>query len=316
MSTCIPTVFGPSGALGGTPVVRPDVGGLTASSPTILSYRKAIKKMKGLDADNPLSWSYQAAIHGTPLPPAQWPPNAPFDTCEHNNYFFWSWHRIYLYWFERIVRKMSGDDDWAVPYWDWKKTKQRTLPAMFGDPANDELYVSQRAPGMNDGSASLSPADVAYDIASSPINFTTASEYFEHPHGVVHVRVGGQIRPDKSGWMTNPATAAQDPIFWLHHANMDRLWSLWLAQGSGRSSPIDDRDWRQKQFIFFDENGHEVRMTGCEVLRASEQLNYSYEGEPTQVNQSVPPYCRFGKMEKHEAICAALGTCSLSAMIP
>lgn len=90
------------------------------------------------------------------------------------------------------------------------------------------------------------------------------------------------------GWMTHIQTSAQDPIFWLHHANMDRLWNLWLAQGSGRSSPIDDSDWSQKQFTFFNEDGQEVNMTGCEVLRASEQLNYSYEGEPSQVSQSCP----------------------------
>jgi len=33
--------------------------------------------------------------------------------------FFFSWHRMYLYWFERIVRRMSGDDTWALPYWNW-----------------------------------------------------------------------------------------------------------------------------------------------------------------------------------------------------
>ena len=39
--------------------------------------------------------------------------------------------------------------------------------------------------------------------------------------------------------MGDPLTAAQDPIFWLHHANIDRLWNHWLQQGGGRADPTD-----------------------------------------------------------------------------
>ena len=41
------------------------------------------------------------------------------------------------------------------------------------------------------------------------------------PHNWVHV--------DLAGLMESPATAGQDPIFWLHHANIDRLWEVWLS---------------------------------------------------------------------------------------
>jgi tyrosinase len=43
------------------------------------------------------------------------------------------------------------------------------------------------------------------------------------PHGGVHVGVGG--------WMSDFNTAARDPVFWLHHSNIDRLWEAWLALG-------------------------------------------------------------------------------------
>lgn len=46
---------------------------------------------------------------------------------------------------------------------------------------------------------------------------------FEGPHGWLHVTVGGQ------GHMTDVGYSAFDPIFWLHHTNVDRLLAMWQA---------------------------------------------------------------------------------------
>jgi tyrosinase len=83
--------------------------------------------MKALPADNPCSWTYQAAIHGTTVTPAL----TAWNTCHTDARFFWSWHRMYLYWFERIVRKYSGMYDWALPFWDWANPAKRQLPPAF-----------------------------------------------------------------------------------------------------------------------------------------------------------------------------------------
>src|SRR5262249_6267730 len=59
------------------------------------------------------------------------------------------------------------------------------------------------------------------------------------PHNAVHVDVGGEwTKGGKTlaGWMIDPDTAALDPIFWLHHANIDRLWTVW----NGISNLNDD----------------------------------------------------------------------------
>jgi tyrosinase len=131
---------------------------------------------------------------------------------------------------------------------------------------------------MNSGAGSLSPFVVDYSTAFSFVDFTDASASLEGvPHGAVHVSVGG--------WMGSVPTAAQDPIFYLHHCNIDRLWNLWLAQGGGRTDPLADAAWKDRQFTFFNEDGAQVQMTGCQVLRAAQQLNYAYEGEPAQVDQ-------------------------------
>jgi tyrosinase len=77
--------------------------------------------------------------------------------------------------------------------------------------------------------------------------------------------------------MSDPNLAARDPIFWLHHANIDRLWSHWIALGDGRANPTNDAAWMQTKFMFFDENGTQVALSGSEVLETAAQLAYRYD---------------------------------------
>jgi Common central domain of tyrosinase/Polyphenol oxidase middle domain len=258
------------------PLVRRDVGRMNASDPILLAYRRAIAAMQALPTSNPLSWTYQAAIHGTTLSGMQ----TAWNTCEHGTDFFWSWHRMYIYWFERIIRKMSGEPCWAVPYWDWAPGNELQLPAPFRDTAS-ELYTANRNAAINSGSGSLNPGAVSISSAFSSTDFLTTNNIIQVPHGSVHVEIGG--------WMSSPPTAAQDPIFYLHHSNVDRQWNLRLAQGGGRSDPLTNSLWGTRQYTFFDENGSQVNMSACQILRAAEHLNYVYECEPPQVGE----FCRF-----------------------
>jgi hypothetical protein len=261
--------------------VRRNVGGMNVFDPVIAAYRKAVAAMRALPGSDPRSWTYQAAIHGT----LAGPPQTAWNTCQHGNYFFWSWHRMYLYWFERICRRMACDDCFALPYWDYNSPSERQLPPMFRDPSSD-LFVSQRNPAMNSGAGSLPAWAVDYSAGLAQSNFSSGSSALESlPHNVVHVLVGG--------WMGSVPTAAQDPIFYLHHCNMDRLWDLWLAEGGGRIDPVLDSTWKNTKFTFFDEEGAQLEMTGCEILRAAQQLHYVYEGEPPQVNDYCLPLLKF-----------------------
>lgn len=259
------------------PAKRRAASKLTATHPILVGYARAIAAMKALPATNPCSWAAQAAIH--------WPGMGPAGPCEHGN-MFWSWHRMYLYWFERIIRHQSGMYDWSLPYWDYdweapnpvSTATQRRIPAPFRATAS-QLYDGTRNSGLN-GGGSLATGTTATATGLSSTSYMTAQGSINGtPHGAVHVAVGGN--------MGSFPTAGLDPLFWLHHCEIDRLWNLWLAKGGGRSDPLSDSVWKDTKFTFYNECCEQVQMTGCEVLRAAQQLSYVYQVEPTQVKQ----YC-------------------------
>jgi hypothetical protein len=257
------------------PTVRRNASLMAATDPILVGYRKAIKAMKALPNDNPCSWYYQAAIHGT-TDPAGLPS---WNTCHMDPTFFWAWHRMYLYWFERIVRKQSGMYDWAIPYWDWGNPAERSMPAPFRV-ASSLLFEPSRNPGVNAGDPLSASLGISVTNAMLLLDYFNTQNSVNGPHGSVHGQVGGI--------MSSTLSAAQDPIFWVHHAHVDRLWNLWLAQGGGRSSPVGNATWRNTSYTFFDECCRPVTMKGCDIVRAALQLSYSYEGEPPQVNQYCP----------------------------
>ena len=83
------------------------------------------------------------------------------------------------------------------------------------------------------------------DFAESPTNaeiLGSFRKYLERIlHDGVHVWVGDAWEfvgpnPNDGGHMTFPSVSVNDPVFWLHHCNVDRLWAIWqrkLAPGSG-----------------------------------------------------------------------------------
>jgi len=287
-----------------TVYVRENIYTFIRSPQKVAALRRGIQVMLSRPDTNPTSWIYQANMHGVPSNDSRRLPA--WNTCDHRTFFFFPWHRMYLYYFERILRQASGDPNLALPYWNYSDVvEQRVLPEPFRIPANastNPLYVSQRASDINQGAA-LAAAEVSYTAAFRRTNFfhtTDDGQSFGgrrvpqtshrgpgggvlegQPHNQIHTRVGGT-----NGWMRSVELAARDPIFWLHHANIDRLWERWLQQGGGRANPTNDSDWMNDAFTFFDENGNQVQLRGRNILDTAGQLNYIYD-DPSSRRNSV-----------------------------
>src|SRR5215217_9621545 len=97
-----------------------------------------------------------------------------WNQCQHGSFFFFSWHRMYLYFFERILQAASGNPNLALPYWNYFNPAQRALPVAFRQPADasNPLFEARRAQGINAG-AQLPAAPVSHTQAFTFINFSS-----------------------------------------------------------------------------------------------------------------------------------------------
>lgn len=209
-----------------------------------------------------------------------------WNRCPHNGESsadFLVWHRAYLYYFERILREAAEDPSLSLPYWDYTGG-ETSFPRAFatadiqaGDiiPRNP-LYSSDRDLAFTAGRTSLSEmvttlalgrleseklffgptedSGLAGGVYDS--NPGTMGLIERRPHNDVHVAIGGVIGDDMAGLMAEVQTAAFDPIFWVHHANIDRLFSRWVR--------LPDRSWGyfpevtwfvERPWYFFDADG-------------------------------------------------------------
>lgn len=248
--------------------VRKDFSQMTSSEKE--SLRRGIAAMKTRDASDPTSWQFQANIHGTPNPTG----NPLHRQCQHGTRFFLVWHRGYLHYFEKILREAAQDPNLTLPYWDWPD--QPTLPTEFRLPANNSNPLFDGSRSMNDGSA-LPQFTLQRDLtfAFRQRDFQRFQELLEGPHGTIHVMVGGL--------MGGVPTSANDPIFWLHHANVDRQWDHWLRDPT-RRNPMDSQ-FLNRRFQYADADGSTVTVTAREIL-SSARLGYRYDDIP-QIQETV-----------------------------
>lgn len=248
--------------------VRRNVNNMAANHPVLVSYAAAIEAMQALPTSDPRNWTRQMQIHA--------------DHCRHSNWLFLPWHRAYLYYFEEICRELSGDDDFALPYWNW--TTERRVPAAFWD-TSTALFHPGRVADQNSTAAASQVGQANIDNAldtgnfilfagaevplNHPPNFGPGAAPLEvGPHNHIHVFVGGDM-----GNFNSPL----DPIFWPHHCRVDELWVQWnLVDGNPNTN---HGAWTNTEFDeFCDRNGDPVTVQVNETVLWP-LLSYRYDSQ-------------------------------------
>lgn len=267
----------------------------TAGATALEWYARAVEVMLQRGPDDPTSWTYRAAVHGTGATtnPRFW------DRCEHSSWQFLPWHRAYLASFEAMVAEavagLNGPQEWALPYWDYTADlathpDARRLPAAFRDRQTPDgrpnVLHSARSThsngdfGLTDDVVSVRALeDTSFEpsrgegFGGGPFPARGAIE--GTPHNQIHRRIGG--------YMGAVDTAGLDPIFWLHHCNIDRLWEQWRALNPHVRHP-DTAEWTTASYEMHDGFGRAFLFAARDMLSTEEVLHgYRYDDVPVAV---------------------------------
>ena len=350
---------------------RYNASGSKTGARMLESYARAVRAMLALPPEDPRNWYRIAMVHTL--------------DCPHGNWWLLPWHRGYLGWFEQICRELSGDPQFALPYWDWT-AEQRVPSGMFndvldptnaayianaqefearlktalantdywtapggafdrntrygqllirkfrfaedimfdivGDPSGPLFYDQTRARGIRREQPALSAATIDA-VSRSTIDAALAAPDFQtfgslksanhhtmagfsviegRPHNSIHRCVGSRDCNfmDAQGFMNNFLSPV-DPVFFLHHANLDRLWDVWTRkqqllglpvlpsgvelrtdlpdeQKSAEEKNTDYYRWAREPVLFFvDSQGRPVTRTRTEDYAWTSAFDYDYE---------------------------------------
>lgn len=163
----------------------------------------------------------------------------------HGNYGFLPWHRAYLLDLERELQALVPEV--ALPYWQFNKPAPNVFTREFlgvansvgrlefsnGHPFNDwgtdsgigilrspDFDTAQEPPDLKDEDATVGFGDGVFaNFSYFNENDLGRSGIELDPHGYAHTSF--------SGWIRRPPTAPKDPLFFLLHCNVDRLWAKW-----------------------------------------------------------------------------------------
>jgi tyrosinase len=282
--------------------VRRTLHGMALDDPDLDAYRSFVDIfLNQRDQSKPASWLGFSLQHGTY--------GDGYKYCPHGDWYFLPWHREYVVMYEQAVRSVTGHANFAMPYWDW--TEDRTMPQAFTD-ANykgkpNPLYVEGRTlttsnwplkdsivgqkevidkiyaetdfqafgTSKNPGQNSL---DMSWVVKGGGIQGTLEKT----PHNNIHNFIG-KYMPS--------AGSPRDPIFMMHHGNIDRIWAYW--NGLGRSnlsgmSPTDQNLWLNMNF-----NNNYLKPDGTPYsavvkdLQNTIALGYTYDNLPKAPDKRV-----------------------------
>lgn len=266
-------------------------------------YAQAVKLMMALPPSDPRSWTFQWYTHAVPTnttkaaaissifgsgsSPQKTLATLMWNTCQAHfssadEPWFLPWHRMYVCYFEEIIRALLKDPKFSLPYWNYSVPAGYPLPKEFrmqNDPLWGPLFRPNRRSIVNAGQPIFNPSGTPSDLSTAPAMAQTsylpvgAAQGFNQTldfglHGTVHVDVGNGQGMGSIPW------AANDPIFWMHHCNIDRIWASW--NNGGHTNPNNMPSWSNKVFVFAGPDGKEVKPVVKDYTN-TKKCNYTYD---------------------------------------
>jgi len=254
-----------------------------------------VQNASGQNVESGLSFESQAMIHQ--------------NHCPHGTWNFFPWHREYLFRYEEVIRAVTGDESFALPYWDWSKNPR--LPDAFRD-ARSSLFINESGRTLEFGSRIMS---ACHPDRIKMLGTTKDFESFmgsphgggpvEYgPHNTIHIELGGTMGTFKS---------PLDPIFWCHHANVDRLWAEWQESNDffKREAPVKNyQAWLNQDLKgFYDRKGMLLSPSRkAKDVIDPKDLGYLYDTStrmaPTDPIPAMPPEFSRNVIAQTEALSA------------
>ncbi|HEY1946426.1 MAG TPA: tyrosinase family protein [Bryobacteraceae bacterium] len=196
----------------------------------------------------------------------------------HNTWDFLPWHRCFVHFHERILiavakaKSVSGAENFRLPYWDWDAAPK--IPEVYltqGSPLymareQDPIIDYYTTPGML--GAMLSPTQFQGSTGFGGDAQSRGVASSAPPHSKIHKIV--------SDVMNDPDTAASDPLFYIHHANVDRLWEIW-ARHQGQKASDYPAELLAKTYTFPGGQSRAAFTYRVQDILDTSSLGYTYD---------------------------------------
>lgn len=270
-------------------------------------FEKAIELMKALPADDPRSFMQQANVHCAycNLTYEQTGSDPEVKLQIHNCWHFFPWHRWYLYFYERILGKLIDDPTFGLPFWNWDHPDGMPMPERYAR-SDSPLYDARRnqthvPPVLLDLAYSPSAPTKPEKIVTNNLtvvytemvrNVKNLDDFYgakyvtgtapnpgpgtveRGSHTAAHVWSGEATATGED--MGNFSTTGRDTLFFAHHANVDRLWTIWRGLRGSKPKEYTEADWLNADYLFYDENAQLVRVNVKDTLE-NEKMGYVYQ---------------------------------------